>query len=911
MCYTASNYFFGRHLLASDNIPHLSSTLSLFIDAKEFIVKQWIAYPPLHEILLRHGIEAETFKELFAGTVFDYFLDVIRGEQAIGDCPIMATFLNFLKDRDVTSDELFIICSHLRKAMIDFTYTKEIENRELLEEINSLFDLNFAGVLKMYSDRIYQKELELEESVKLLNEYKRAIDESALVSKLDLEGVLTYVNDNLVEACGFSEDELLGRTHSVIRHSDMPESFFKEMWKTIQQKKVFKGTIKNRKKTGDYFYVDATVIPITDAQENITEYITISYEVTRLVDARQEAVDAGEAKEYFLSNMSHEIRTPLNAILGFVSILLDEHPTFRQKKYLYIIQKSGENLLSIINDILDFSKLRSGEFTIETRPFILHEELSQTLELFAAPANEKDITLLSFIDPKIPYELIADPLRIKQIISNLLSNAIKFTPFGGKVEMEVTCPQRGKLVISVKDNGIGISSEDQNKIFNAFAQTQNSSTYLYGGTGLGLAICMKLAEHMGGSLGVASEDGMGSTFTLTLPVKANADGCSIDMFNPEAFKTLRVGLLQLGENESQKISLLRRYWDVFSISVKVIHTPEACECDLIFFVDSEIDDLLRHQLIHQKLPAIAIMDYLKETYNDVSHIAALYFPIYCAKLYNAFIEVMQLSSGGEKSIEKSQTQRQFSARVLVAEDNVANQELIKIILHRYGIEHVVAPDGLEALSLYRRERFDMILMDEQMPRMNGIEATKQIIIYEEEHKIAHTPIVALTANVIKGAKERGLSAGYDAFLGKPIVIKELEKVFEQFLEESSERRIVLCEDEQDQSRIHGVDEAKLLKELMLEPEQLLMLMKVFLAKMDTTLPQLEQAVAEGDFKEMARQAHSIKGSSANFRIKIVQDLAKKIEEAAISSDESCDYRKLFEELTEELKNIYIKDQSSI
>lgn len=892
--------------MVTDRIPHLSSTLTLFVDAKEEIVKQWVEYPSPHEVLLHHGIDTETFRELFAGSVFDYFIEVIRGTQEIGDCPVMATFLNFLKDRDVTSAELFVICSHFRKAMIDFTYINGIDNRELIDEISSVFDLNFAGVLKMYSERIYEKELELEESVKLLNEYKRAIDESALVSKTDLNGIMTYVNDNLVNACGYSHDEVLGRTHNVMRHPDMPSRFFKVMWETIQQKKVFKGTIKNRKKNGDYFYVDATVLPITDAQENITEYISISYEVTKLVDARQQAVDAGQAKDYFLSNMSHEIRTPLNAILGFVSILIDEQPTSKQRKYLDIVQKSGENLLSIINDILDFSKLRSGEFTIEARSFILHEELSQTLELFAASANEKDITLLSFIDPKIPYNLIADPLRIKQIIANLLSNAIKFTPFGGKVEVEVTCPVEGELVISVHDSGVGISSEDQQKIFNAFAQTQNSSTYLYGGTGLGLSICMQLAEHMGGSIDVASVDGAGSTFTLSLPVTVNEDGCNIDIFDAEAFKKLHVGLLQPGEEESQKVTLLRRYWDVFNLNVEVIHTLDKCDCDLIFFIDSEMDDLLRQGLIHQQTPAIAIMDYLKETYDSVSHIAALHFPIYCAKLYNAFLEAMQISPSGEKTAEKGQMQRQFDARMLVAEDNVANQELIKIILHRYGIDHVVVPDGFEALNLYKRSRFDMILMDEQMPRMNGIDATKQIILYEDKHNITHTPIVALTANVIKGAKERGLSAGYDAFLGKPIVIRELEKVFEQFLDESGERHI-LVPDEADKGRIHGVDEAKLIKELMLEPEQLLMLMEVFLAKMEKTVPQLERAIDNGVFEEVAKLAHSIKGSSANFRIKTVQNLAKCIEEAAMHSDESCDFKKLFEALKVELENIYIED----
>jgi PAS domain S-box-containing protein len=887
-------------------VATLNKAVERFVEGKQGILKAWVTYPLPESVLDHHEIDKEFFVDNYAGNVFDYFIAVVKGEQAMGDCPVMAQFLNFLKDRDVSSDELYVICSHFRKSMIDFIYDSAIDSRAMIDEVSGLFDRNFTGVLKMYSERLYEKDQELQQSIKLLNEYKRAIDESALVSKTDLEGNIIYVNDNLVEASGYRDDELIGQSHNVMRHPDMEEAFFKEMWETIQHKKVFKGTIKNLRKNGDYFFVDATILPITDAQENVSEYIAISYEVTKLIDARQEALEAGHAKEYFLSNMSHEIRTPLNAVLGFVSILQTEDPTSKQKKYLDIVQKSGESLLNIINDILDFSKLRSGEFTIEPRQFVLHEELSQTLELFAAPANEKEITLLSFIDPAIPYRMVSDPLRMKQIIANFLSNAIKFTPYGGKVEVEVTCPESGQLKITVKDNGIGIAVDDQVNIFKAFAQTQNSSTYMYGGTGLGLSICMQLAKHMGGDISLESEPDTGSRFSLHLPVEAMEESCSVEMFDSIDFNTIRVAFLENQGKSTEKEELLERYWGVFGLDVERVSSVEDLSCDILFFIDTEIDEFTRQELIASKTPAIAIMDYLSETYDEVPHIASLYFPIYCAKIYNAFLEATQQKSDVKGATAPARGQRQFNARVLVAEDNSANQELIKIILNRYGIAYVIASDGREALSTFKEETFDLVLMDEQMPRMNGIEATQKIIAYEQENGLEHTPIVALTANVIKGVKEHSLAAGYDAFLGKPVVIKELEAVFEQFLEEGENIALPTVEKEGVGNQlIHGIDEEKVLKELMLDPEQLLMLMEVFLNKMARTMPELKAAIDQKSFEETARLAHSVKGSSANFRIKHIQKLAKEMEAAAMASDGSYDYEGEYQTLKRALDGIYI------
>jgi PAS domain S-box-containing protein len=890
-----------------ESIPNLHSVLPVFIKGKGEILEQWMHYSAAREILEHHGIDCGQFIRDYAGNVFDYFMAVIRSEMEIGDCPVMSQLLYYLKDRDVSADELFIICSHFRKSMLDFSYDSHLNNKAIFDEISYVFDLNFSGLLKRYTDTIYQKEREIERNVKLLSEYKKAIDESAIVSKTDTNGLITYANSNFCDVSGYTREELIGKKHNIIRHPDMPAEFFEELWRTIQEKRLFKGTIKNRKKNGDYFYVDQTIVPITDPDHDVTEYMAIGYEVTKLIDARQQALDAGQAKDYFLSNMSHEIRTPLNAILGFVSLMQGEVHAPKQKKYLDIIRNSGENLLSIINDILDFSKLRSGEFTVDPRPFNLHEELTHTLELFVASANEKEITMLSFIDPHIPYEMVADPLRIKQIVANFLSNAIKFTPYKGVIEVEAGYSDR-MLSISVKDNGIGIGEAEQERIFDAFSQAQSDASRVSGGTGLGLSICKQLAEHMNGTVELESTVGEGSRFTLRLPVDTTST-TALHMFDPSPFKKLRLGILQSKHEGSRKLESLRRYLQAFDLDAVSVKRLEEERYDLLFFADADVDETLRLAIARQPLPSIAVMEYFDDRYDAVENITPLYFPIYCSKLYNTFLEALHISSKNDAPLRPEKTkQRRFSGHVLVAEDNIANQELIKIMLQRYGLSFYLASDGAEAVNIYKRADFDLVLMDEQMPRKNGLQATQEIVAYEGGKGAEHTPIVALTANVIKGVKERGLTEGYDAFLGKPIVIKEIEKVFSRYLKEVEGEEGLAVSGRSPRAKITGIDADVLQKELLLEHDQLLMLVETFMRKMEQTLPELLASVEAGDLEKVGRLAHSVKGSSANFRLKMLQKEAAEMEQAAGAGDRAYDYPAAYERLYSMVRKIGISEK---
>lgn len=890
--------------MLQNQIPNLYKARASFTQSKNEIVTQWISYSVVRATLNGHGISADTFASIYGGDVFEYFMDVIAGEKEIGDCPVMAKLLQFLKDRDISSDELFVICTHFRKSMIDFSYDSAVNTKGIFDEISYVFDLNFAGVLRMYAATVYEKEQEIVKNTTLLNEYRKAIDESAIVSKTDLNGIITYANDNLCDVCGYSRQELEGESHSIMRHEDMNSSFFQQLWTAISGHQIFKGTIKNRKKNGDYFYVDSTIVPITDPFNEITEYMAIGYEVTRLIDAREDAQRAGEAKDYFLSNMSHEIRTPLNAILGFVSLLKDEDISKKHQKYLNIIQNSGENLLSIINDILDFSKLRSGEFTVDSQFFNLHEELSHTLELFVPTANEKAITMLSFIDPLIPYELYSDALRIKQIVANFLSNAIKFTPVNGSIEVNAKY-QNGVLIIEVIDTGIGISKEDQARVFDAFSQAQNSSTRMSGGTGLGLSICKQLAVHMGGNVNVRSQLGQGSTFTLSLPMRSNQTS-ALHMFDPTPFLKLRMGLLQEKDTPCDKLDSLKRYWSAFKLKTVTVNHLDDSLYDLLFFVDSEVSDATREEIKEHPVPAIAIMESLSDNYENDFNITPLHFPVYCSKLYNTFLEALNLSPDIDKKIVKATKHHHFKGYILVAEDNSANQELIKIVLERFGLDYFITANGQEVIDAYKVDHFDMILMDEQMPIKNGLDAAVEIIEYEKEQGKKHTPIVALTANVIKGAKERGLAMAYDEFLGKPVVIKEIEAVFLRYLEEI-DKDVIAAEKvaENREATVLGMNVQMLQDELMLDDDQVVMLVRTYIKKMDTTMPELKDAIETRNYEEIKKLAHSVKGSSANFRIDTLQSMAKEMEAHAIKEDADYDYEAVYKALRREYDKIEI------
>jgi len=763
------------------SIGLLQPYLAQLIIHKDEIINNWITAEGSKDVLVRYGISPEQFKKDFGSDIYDYFLGIVAGKKNFGQCPTISNLIEYLKSKNLRSEELFYLCSNLKLSVLETVIDKENDAAQAAIAISSLFDNNFKGVLSQYTTTIYLSE--------------------------------------------------------------------------------------------------------------------------------QQAVDASLAREHFLSSMSHEIRTPLNAILGFVSLLKDDPISQKQEKYLDIISSSGENLLRIINDILDFSKLRSGEFTIENTSFNVYDALTEVLELFVPLATQKGVLLKSFIDPSVEYELFGDGDRIKQIVSNLLSNAIKFsTGDGSYVDVEAYYSD-DKLFIEVKDNGIGIDKGDLEYIFNPFSQVKENWKDYYGGTGLGLPICKQLSHLMGGSLSVRSKLKKGSTFILELPVKINKEK-RIFAFDRSKYEPIRFGFLKYDEKDSFKVESLQRYMNYFKISVVPLETIDDSGYDILVFMANSISDDLEKQIIDRNIPSVAILDFFEARYEDTGNISPLAFPIYCNKIKHAVDRAMGWLE--VKEVEPAKSLMYYGGKVLIAEDNQANQELLRFLLEKYHIASTIVSNGLEAYNvmLDKGEEYDMILMDQQMPVMNGDDATRMIKTYEIERKLNHTPVIAITANVIQSSKEKVTQSGYDGFLGKPILIKELELVFEQYLKKETDAPVLkksdlpIVVDKENSKASWNVDFEAIESILLLDKEQIIYLLDVYREKMSGMMTSLEDCIKKRSYKKIATISHEIKGSSSNFRFEEIYLKSQTIEENAHKKNKSYDYAKAFETLQQEFKKLF-------
>jgi PAS domain S-box-containing protein len=349
-----------------------------------------------------------------------------------------------------------------------------------------------------------------------LQQFVDALNESAIVSKSDLSGKITFVNDKFCKISGYEREELIGKQHNIIRHPDTPSKTFKELWAKIQNKEIFRAIIKNRSKNGDDYYVESVIIPLLDTKHEVKEYLSVRYDVTDIIRAKNEVIEAQIMKDEFMSNTSHELRTPLNAINGFSQILykkVDE----QNRRYVQMVLDNTNHLLKLINDILDLSKINSGKFEIHMYEFNLHKEYSSLLERISIQAEQKSVTL-EYEKCEDDIYLLGDWLRVSQIIINLVSNAIKFSNKQSKIELGLKYADE-TLCIKIQDFGIGMSQEVQDKIFQPFVQADSSTTRKYGGTGLGLSIVSQLIELMSGRLELVSKENIGTTFKVYIPMK--------------------------------------------------------------------------------------------------------------------------------------------------------------------------------------------------------------------------------------------------------------------------------------------------------------------------------------------------------------------------------------------------------